>query len=146
MVCALISIWKKLLIFSIWKSKTSLKFKLYYFYNNINHSIAESFSYKIDKDVSGYLIHLHSFSKTLKKLQPWKSTSKNEVLEYISRDIRPNENYIKNGQHILIHGTDEFPLDNHLDFYATLKKKTTFEFIPQQTTLDNNLETTSVAM
>lgn len=96
--------------------------------------------------MSGYLIHLHSYSKPLKKPQPWKSTSKNEVLEYISRNIRPNENYVKDGQHILIHGTDEFPMNNNLDFYATLKKQTTFEFIPQKTTLDNNLETTSVAM
>ena len=96
--------------------------------------------------MGAYLITLHSEASVLKKQQPWKASSVNEVLEYQFDQILPNKNYVQSGYHILIHGTDEFPMDNHIDFYATLQKETTFEFIPQKTTLDNNLETISVAM
>lgn len=96
--------------------------------------------------MGGYLVALHTDSTALKKRQPWKSSSVNEVLNYHFENIRPNKNHVLSGYHILIHGTDEFPMDNHVDFYATLQKKTLFEFIPQKTTLDKNLETTSVAM
>ena len=96
--------------------------------------------------MGGYLVALHSQSTALRKRQPWKASSVKEVLHYYFGKILPNKNYVLSGYHILIHGTDEFPMDNHVDFYATLQQETSFEFIAQKTTLDKNLETTSVAM
>lgn len=97
--------------------------------------------------MGGYLIAIHADSLDLRKQQPWKASSVNEVLQYHFGNIIPNKNYVLSGYHILIHGTEEYPMDKtDVDFYAPLQQETSFEFIPQKTTLDYNLETTSVAM